>query len=174
MEHAQYLVICACYEEVERPVTNEQKEKPMKEIKKVLIPVDFSSNTEKLVEFGFYVAKNFSASVEILYVVEPIPADAMIGSTMITDYRELAVDSANKKMKEMVADLREKHPDCSGEVVYGDPVDEIVKKAGADDSKLIVISTHGAKGLERILLGSVTERVVKRATCPVMVHNPFK
>ncbi len=146
----------------------------MSEIKKVLVPVDFSSNTEKLVEFGFYVAKQFSASVDFLYVVEPIPADAMIGSTMITDYREVAVSSAIKRMEEMVKDLREKYPDCSGEVVYGDPVDMIVEKAGDDESRLIVISTHGAKGLERILIGSVTERVVKRARCPVMVHKPFK
>lgn len=146
----------------------------MKEIKKVLIPIDFSSNTEKLIEFGFYVAEQFSAPVHFFYVIEPIPADAMIGSTMITDYRDLALKSSTKKMEEMVEDLRGKHPDCSGEVVYGDPVEAIVKKAGDDDSTLIVISTHGAKGLERILLGSVTERVVKRASCPVMVHNPFK
>lgn len=146
----------------------------MKEIKKVLIPVDFSSTTEQLVEFGFYVAGKFSASVHLLYVVEPFPADAMIGATMVTDYREQAFTTATKRMEELVEEVRTTYPDSSGEVVSGDPAEEIAAKAGSGDCNLIVISTHGAKGLERILLGSVAERVVKRAACPVMVHNPFK
>ena len=58
--------------------------------------------------------------------------------------------------------------------VVGDPVDEIVQIAGAKKSDLIIIGTHGTKGLEKILLGSVAERVLKRADCPVLIMNPFK
>jgi nucleotide-binding universal stress UspA family protein len=59
-------------------------------------------------------------------------------------------------------------------VVTGDPVDRITEIAKEKNSDLIIISTHGAKGLEKILLGSVAERVLKRAHCPVLVMNPFK
>jgi hypothetical protein len=69
---------------------------------------------------------------------------------------------------------RKKFPDCTGEVITGDPVDEILECGRDKDADLIIISTHGLKGLEKILLGSVAGRVVKRAHCPVLTMNPFK
>ncbi|NOR25763.1 MAG: hypothetical protein GQ542_15525 [Desulforhopalus sp.] len=79
-----------------------------------------------------------------------------------------------KECQIFLKDNRGRCSGCTGEVTVGDPVDTITEFARAKDSDLIIISTHGAKGFEKILLGSVTERVLKRAHCPVLVMNPYK
>jgi nucleotide-binding universal stress UspA family protein len=63
---------------------------------------------------------------------------------------------------------------CSGQVKSGDVVDTVVDFARAEGADLIIIGTHGAKGLEKILLGSVAERVVKRAGCAALLYKPQK
>jgi nucleotide-binding universal stress UspA family protein len=64
--------------------------------------------------------------------------------------------------------------ECTGDVIVGDPVEKIVEFAREKDADMLIISTHGAKGLEKILLGSVAERVLKRVHCPVLFMNPYK
>jgi nucleotide-binding universal stress UspA family protein len=59
-------------------------------------------------------------------------------------------------------------------VLRGDIADEIVKTAAEKNVDLIVMGTHGRKGLEKVLLGSVAERVIKNAPCPVMTVNPYR
>ncbi len=60
------------------------------------------------------------------------------------------------------------------EVVSGDPAEEIMRYAETEGVDLIVMGTHGRKGLERIIFGSVAEQVVKNAPVPVLVVNPYK
>ena len=81
---------------------------------------------------------------------------------------------AKVRMSNLLEDNSERCPGCTGEVVIGEPVDKIVEISRAKDADLIIISTHGAKGLEKIMLGSIAERVLKRAHCPVLTMNPFK
>jgi nucleotide-binding universal stress UspA family protein len=77
-------------------------------------------------------------------------------------------------MANLLHDTKEQCLGCTGQVINGEPVEKIVEVAEEKDADLIIISTHGAKGLEKILLGSVAERVLKRAHCPVLIMNPFK
>ncbi len=93
---------------------------------------------------------------------------------MLEEFRENLLSDARIKMSKLVDDSKEKCSGCTGEVTYGDPVDQIVEYAMEKHSDLIIMGTHGAKGLEKILLGSVAERVLKRAHCPVLIMNPFK
>jgi nucleotide-binding universal stress UspA family protein len=65
-------------------------------------------------------------------------------------------------------------PDCKGVVLNGDVADTLVEYAKENDIDLIVMGTHGAQGIEKILLGSVAERVLNRSSCPVLVFNPYK
>lgn len=147
----------------------------MKEIEKILVPVDFSDNTEKLIEYAQYVAKNFNASIHFLHVIAPPPVDSMVGMPTMEDYRGEIKKHTEERMAYLVESLNNENArHCSGEVLYGDPVEVIVDTARSRNIDTIVISTHGAQGLERILLGSVTERVLKRAHCPVFVLNPFR
>jgi nucleotide-binding universal stress UspA family protein len=65
-------------------------------------------------------------------------------------------------------------PDCSGEVLAGNVADTIVAYVSDKDVGMIIMATHGAQGIEKVFLGSVAERVIKRAHCPTLVFNPYK
>jgi nucleotide-binding universal stress UspA family protein len=146
----------------------------MKEIKKIVVPVDFSKITAKLIEYSTYMAEKLSATMHFIHVVTYVTGDAMIGAPFAVEYEERMLADAQKKMSNLLEDNREKAPGCTGEVIVGDPVDTIVKTAKEKEADLIIIGTHGTKGLEKILLGSVAERVLKRAPCPVLTMNPHK
>lgn len=146
----------------------------MKEIKKIIVPVDFSKITTKLIDYSTYIAEKLSATIHFIHAVTYVSGDAMIGAPFAVEYEERMLTDAQTKMSNLLEDNREKSPGCTGEVVIGDPVDIIVKTATEKEVGLIIIGTHGTKGLEKILLGSVTERVLKRAPCPVLTMNPHK
>ena len=81
---------------------------------------------------------------------------------------------AEQKMANLVADSCAAGLTCTGKVLTGDVVDGIIEYALDEKADLMVIGTHGTKGLEKILLGSVAERLVKKAHCPVLSFNPLK
>lgn len=81
---------------------------------------------------------------------------------------------AQKKMDDLIAANKAACPGCSGTVLAGDAADAIVDYVRDKVDDLIIMGTHGAKGIEKVMLGSVAERVLKRASCPVLVYNPYK
>lgn len=81
---------------------------------------------------------------------------------------------AEERMAALVKKYEQRENGAGGNVVVGDASNEIIKYAKVQNADMIIIGTHGARGLEKILLGSTAERVVKKAPCPVLVFNPFK
>lgn len=77
-------------------------------------------------------------------------------------------------MGNLVTDNQAKFEKVGGTVLKGDTVDSIVRFAEEEKADLLIIGTHGNKGLEKILLGSVAERVLKRVHCPTLTMNPYK
>ena len=146
----------------------------MKPVNKIVVPVDFAENTSKLVVYASYMSEKLNAAMHFVHVVATYPGDVMIGAPFAGEYQEKVYVAAEELMANLVRDTKEKFPDCSGHTVSGDPAEKIVEIAAVIDADLIITSTHGAKGLEKILLGSVAERVLKRAHCPVLIMNPFK
>ena len=146
----------------------------MKMIEKIVVPVDFAENTDKLVAYAGTMAERFEAALHFLHIVAAYPGDVMIGAPFAEEYRDRIIFAAQERMKNLVDDCNAKGRAATGLVVGGEPVEKIVELAAAAEADLIIISTHGAKGLEKILLGSVAERVLKRAHCPVLIMNPFR
>jgi nucleotide-binding universal stress UspA family protein len=146
----------------------------MKPVQKIVVPVDFAENTNKLVSYACYMAERLAATIHFVHVVAIYPGDVMIGAPFAEEYQDKVNFAAEERMANLLHDTKEKCPGCSGQTVNGDPAEKIVELALAADADLIITSTHGAKGLEKILLGSVAERVLKRAHCPVLIMNPFK
>jgi nucleotide-binding universal stress UspA family protein len=155
-------------------MSRNQEEAEMKMIEKIVVPVDFAENTDKLVAYACAMAEKFAAAIHFLHVVAAYPGDVMIGAPFAEEYRDRIIFAAEERMRNLVDDCNARGRVCTGLVVGGEPVEKIVELAAAAGADLIVISTHGAKGLEKILLGSVAERVLKRAHCPVLIMNPFK
>jgi nucleotide-binding universal stress UspA family protein len=146
----------------------------MKKTDMIVVPVDFSEITGKLVDYALYMAGKLGAKVHFVHAVHFYPGDAMFGAPFAQECEGKLLSGAEKLMSNLIDDNKGRGREVTGEVVIGEPVDRLVETAKDKAADMIIISTHGAKGLEKILLGSVAERVVKRAHCPVLFMNPFK
>ena len=146
-----------------------RKEKKMNETIGIIVPVDFLKNADKLVDYSIKMAGKLLVSIHFIHVVTKL-----IGAPFAAEYEGRMLSDAQERMANLLKDNSERCPSCTGEVVLGEPVDKIIEIAQEKQADLIIISTHGAKGLEKILLGSVAERVLKQAHCPVLIMNPYK
>ncbi len=146
----------------------------MKQVENIVVPVDFSEKYQKLVDYAVYMANSLFAKLHFLYVAEALSGNAMLGMPISVEFRLQYEANARERMDRLVDDLEGHTPGSTGQIITGEPVQEIVKFAESIPADLIIISTHGSKGLESILLGSVARRVVKHAHCPVLVMNPFR
>ncbi|MFB6179972.1 MAG: universal stress protein [Halorientalis sp.] len=134
---------------------------------RILFPTDGSDTTVAVFEYVQQIAREHGASVTVLNVADT-------GRDSVTQISGDVVDALEQDGERIVADLAEHASgiDVDTEVLQGDPaatVEEYADRIGAD---LIVMPTHGRSGLERLLLGSVTERVINTASVPVLAVNP--
>jgi len=147
----------------------------MQEIHQIIIPVDFSKSTGKLVDYAIYMAEKLSATLHFVHVAEINQGhDMLLGSSVFGDFKEKIIAAAKERMANLLEDNGDRCKGCTGKVVNGDIVDGIINYADNEKADLIIISTHGTKGLEKILLGSVAERVIRKAPCPTLIYNPYK
>lgn len=147
----------------------------MQEITQIVVPVDLERHSQKLVDFAMYIAQKMDAHISLLHVVEFYSSgDMMLGSPSLELINAERIDRSKETMENLVNDNKKKYSKIDGEVFKGDTVDTIVKFADDKKAGLLIIGTHGAKGLEKILLGSVAERVLKRVHCPTLTMNPYK
>ncbi len=147
----------------------------MEEITKIVVPVDLEKHTRKLTKFAIYMAKKLGARVNFVHITEFYASgDMMMGSPTLEKINEERVKNAEVAMENLISDFKGEYGEISGKVIIGEIVDTIVAYADEEEANLVIIGTHGAKGLEKILLGSVAERVVKRVHCPTLTMNPYK
>jgi nucleotide-binding universal stress UspA family protein len=146
----------------------------MQEIRKILVPVDFQRYTDELAEFAVATANKLAAKVVFFHVVEVLAFYSDFIPTYMPINDEETIEHAKSKMDALVEKSKKTWMGCSGRVDRGDVVDTIVDYVQKGEIDLIIIGTHGAKGLEKILLGSVAERVVKRAPCSALLFKPKK
>ncbi len=158
-------------------LTVREKEEPksMAEMDEILVPMDFSAHSRRALEYAQRIAGSCDARLQLLHVVEQMihPAFYAMGKTSILD---LDPDIAGRSHQEMRRWLEEsKGPDVPAEtfVLDGRASRDIVGFAVDNGSDLIVIATHGLTGLDRFLIGSTTQKVVRRADCPVFTVKPF-
>lgn len=145
-------------------------------IRTILLPTDFSECANYALSYAASLARQFSASIICVHVVESvIPAVGYTGLTEplpIADLNEQLEESAERELPKIGA-----CEDCAGLdieelIVHGDASAEIVRVAGERKVDLIVIASHGRTGLGRILFGSTAESIVRHAPCPVLVVKP--
>ncbi|HXU73300.1 MAG TPA: universal stress protein [Polyangia bacterium] len=143
-------------------------------ISRILVPVDFSEGAKPALALAATMARVFGASIELLHVWQPPP---LIPLTMVivpaqpepVDMAELARSTAGAQMKELVTRLHEQGVEqVRSRVSIGSPAHEIVDLAELGHFDMIVMGTHGRTGFARAMLGSVAEKVVRRARCPVL------
>lgn len=146
------------------------------EIKKILVPVDFSENSVKIVGAALYFAEIYGAELSFLFVVQSFEdySGFFVPHMPIARFEEELRQGAEKKMLEFLGEHLPAGLPHQSAVISGDVALEIVAYAESGGFDLIIMGTHGYKGLEKALFGSIAERVVKTAACPVTIINPYK
>lgn len=135
---------------------------------RILVPTDGSTGTAHVALQAIDLAERYDAEIHALHVIE-----AMAGSFINDESRETLEGRADNAVT-TVARMAESHGvDCHTEIREGDPSKTILGYADEADIDLLVSGTHGRSGIKRHIIGSVAERLVRHATCPVMtVHLP--
>lgn len=153
----------------------------MQDIKTLLTPIDFSENAVKIAKAAAYVAGTFKAEIHFLFVVQNFEdySGFFVPPVNLPNLEEELFSSAQERM-DLFMEENKKMLDEAGlvgaksKVLSGDVGEEILSYASENNCNLIVMGTHGYKGLERIMFGSVADKVVKTACCPVMTINPYR
>ena len=145
----------------------------MKEIKKILCAVDLSEHSKEVAEYAVLLAKGLNASVLVVYTAPSLSqyVGFHVPPNTIENFVGEIVDGAVKNMENFVAD-NFKGVKASGKVITGYAAEEILHYATEIDADLIIMATHGRRGIDRILFGSVAEKVVKNAIQAVLTIHP--
>jgi nucleotide-binding universal stress UspA family protein len=142
------------------------------EIRQILAPTDFSDHSKQAIAYARQLAKLFGARLLLLHVVElpPFPIEGLppgrLGGTILDDLERQAADDLAQVLPQ------ETEVEVERRVVTGVPYRKIVEVAAAEKVDLIVMATHGRTGLGHLIMGSVAERVVRTAPCPVLTMRP--
>ena len=147
-------------------------------IKQILVPVDFSDVSMQAVDYAVELSKGFAADVAVVFVVEPLyyaaPPTAYGAATQVAmlldDQRKLG----REQLAKLAARLEKKGVKVRALLQEGSPYERITGTAKRIKADLIVMATHGRTGLSHLLMGSVAEKVVRTAPCPVLTLQSYK
>ena len=153
----------------------------MKNIQSILTPVDFSDNAGKIAQAAAYVAGTFKAELHLVFVVQNFEdySGFFVPPINLPNMEEELFASAQQQMESFDKKQKEAFTaagvaNVTSKVLSGDVAEEILRYAAKKKVQLIIMGTHGYKGLEKIMFGSVADKVVKTACCPVMTINPYR
>lgn len=138
-------------------------------IKHILVPVDFSERSLKAKRYAVAFARQFGASVSLIHVVGVNYGGGEFAALDLAPMENELAEAAARQLKEIIEKQIPTAVPADAIVRIGRPVESIVDSARQRHADLIIMSTHGHTGLKHMLLGSVTENVVRHAACPVLV-----
>ncbi|MCX6537647.1 MAG: universal stress protein [Acidobacteria bacterium] len=144
-------------------------------IKTILVPTDFSEASEAAVKYAKAMAEAFGSSLHLVHVVEDLLAHAWAAEVYVASMpslREEIEKEATERLGAIVTDEERQRLRVTTAVIAGNPFLEIIRYARAHDVDLIVLGTHGRGPVAHMLLGSVAEKVVRKAPCPVLTVRP--
>jgi nucleotide-binding universal stress UspA family protein len=141
----------------------------MREIDRILCPIDLSDVSRDAINHAVLLARWYKAKITALHVCNPLVAPE-------TDFKilgfgptpRLTEDDVKQALERVLACFSSAAPDVEVLIDSGQPAHQILDHAKSLPADVIVIGTHGASGFEHLILGSVTEKVLRRATCPVL------
>lgn len=143
----------------------------MATFQRILWPTDFSQASRHALPMVNGLAVQFSSTVDVLHVLSPAPPMATAtgqGALAMTEYFKSLEEWARATIKELTASEIASGITAKTTTLIGSAAHEIVRFAEVNDIDLIIIATHGETGFRRLISGSVTEKVVRHASCPVL------
>jgi nucleotide-binding universal stress UspA family protein len=144
----------------------------MSTFKHILVPTDFGPSAEAALDLAIDLAKTWNAQLTLFHVAE-IPPFAYAGMEYSPDFVTPILDAGTAQLEDLKKKVVARCPNVTTECKLGFPREEILARAEAVGADLIVMGTHGRRGLSRVFLGSVAERVVRLSRVPVLtVRGP--
>ena len=145
----------------------------MIKLKRILMPTDFSDPGKSALLYAVAFADQFGAAVDLLHVVSPPPPGALLSSMPMEELRNNMREQAEVQMEELHSTWEDYAFPVNRIIVEGYPFVEIIRHANEHNADLIVMGTHGRGAIAHMLLGSVAEKTVRKAPCPVLtVRHP--
>ncbi|HXG30820.1 MAG TPA: universal stress protein, partial [Thermodesulfobacteriota bacterium] len=156
------------------------------EIHRILVPIDISEELDSALNYAMDLAERINAAIAVVYILRleayayEIPSSVLAEDLMsVLEYLiGLASDRLSKRVEEIRLKRAAVNEGVAGleirtEVIHGiNPAVSLVDYASSNGIDLIVINTHGRKGVRRLFLGSVTEKVIQESHCPVLAIKP--
>ena len=142
-------------------------------VRRILVPVDFSQQAGPVLDWVTHLAQQHGSRVLLLHVYHlPVEFQQLEGAYLPPDFWSNVKREAEQQLARYGEDLRGRGLEVEEIVREGYPATVIVDEAENVDADLVVIGTHGHTGFKHLLLGSVAERVVQKAPCPVLTVKP--
>jgi len=144
--------------------------------RRILCPVDLSPASPKIVPYAASLAEKYDASLRVLFVARVFRyyENIYVPSVSIHAFEQDLMKGARKRLAEFVKESFPERGRVHEEVICGDPAAEIVAYIDREEMDLVVIGTHGRKGVEHVVFGSVAEHVVKHSPVPVLTVHPYR
>ena len=154
--------------------------KQIREIRRIVTPIDFSDNSRLIADSSMFMASKYGASLHLVFVVHNFEdySGFFVPQMHVPNLEEELMTGAEERMEQFLEEMSDVTTklgvnDITHKVLMGDVGEQIVDYATEIRADLIIMGTHGYKGLEKIMFGSVADKVVRSALCPVTTINPY-
>lgn len=149
--------------------------KTLNQITKILIAIEDSQYSERAAGYGFDLAEKLNASVALLHVNEVPVGTSYITDPMLNESQVVLPDlihlqdESSKKLLDRISEVYEGRVPTYTYTKLGNPRDEILATAEEWGADMIILGTHGRTGFDHFISGSVSEKVARKAKCPVLI-----
>src|SRR5262245_10719819 len=133
-------------------------------VNKILCPVDFFPASVRAASYAIGLAENYEARIHLLHVITPVPMDAINIAQIMESLQKRAADDMNK----LVKGANRANVDADIEIRVGDAYEEIKDAIATQKPELVVMGTHGRRGVERWFIGSTTEKLMRHSPVPLL------
>ncbi len=140
---------------------------PMKLFSKILVPIDFGEPSARALEIAGALAKDTGGTITLLHVFDVPASYAGMGISPVELLAPMW-EAGKKQLEDTLSKLKATVPDATEEIARGVPWREILAAIERDRPDLVVMGTHGRRGVQRMLLGSVAEKIVRVSPVPVL------
>ena len=142
----------------------------------IMAPTDFSEYSKQAVTSALELAQKFGAKLTILHVIElpPYPVEGYAPPSVTATFLEDLERQAAQDLAQIVPEAESAGVEVARVIAVGTPYRKIIETAEAEQVDLIVMATAGRTGFSHLVMGSIAERVVRTATCPVLTIRPHE
>lgn len=143
----------------------------MAKVRKILVGVDFSENSRNCLLYAFEFFKGCGIEMHVVHVVyDPLPEGSYIPHRSVNEMEKSSLEYATEELtKFMPRRIMSSGEEIRPVVLKGEPYSTLIEYAQKNGLELIVMGSHGASGLERMFLGSVTDKVIRKSPIPILV-----